>query len=601
MRIDQKKTIRRFCEHCRLSPRLRIPLLCMCLGLGSFHLSSAWAGKVRIEGLEGDMLKNAEAYVELYQRRDDEDLSARWRKKLFEDGPQEIREALQPFGYYNAGVESSLTEEEGEWEARYAVDLGPPVRVVETDIQWLGDGAEKQELVQAIPNFPLKIGDTFVHKIYEDGKAELQDLAYELGYVKLKTTEHVVRVFPEKNEAKIRLLLDTGPRYRFGKITLDQGIMDPDLLQHYVTLEEGAPFSNAELLKFQRSLIATGWFSVVEVKPDFDAAEGVEVPIDVRFTPSTRQRVEFGIGYETDVGPRGSVRWRNNRMNSRGHQASAGLQMAPVRGDANASYNIPVRDPRTDRLNFDAKFEYEYLDDTDRDTFDLEVGFLRTTLDRKNFFELFSQFKYERFGTGGEDDTTTQILSLGTIVSRTVSEETQFVRKGYRVSGDLRVASSAFVSDTGFLRGDFDAKYLYPVGSNGRLNLRGQLGGAWVEDFSKYPNSLRFFAGGDQSVRGYGYKELGPKDDEGSVVGGKNLVVGSLEYDYRVKGPWVGAAFLDAGNAFNDSPDDIYVGAGVGVRWLAPFGSVRLDVAWPVSEESGFSGYRFHLGLGGVL
>jgi translocation and assembly module TamA len=163
MRIDQKKTIRRFCEHCRLSPRLRIPLLCMCLGLGSFHLSSAWAGKVRIEGLEGDMLKNAEAYVELYQRRDDEDLSARWRKKLFEDGPQEIREALQPFGYYNAGVESSLTEEEGGWEARYAVDLGPPVRVVETDIQWLGEGAEKQELVQAIPNFPLKVGDTFVH------------------------------------------------------------------------------------------------------------------------------------------------------------------------------------------------------------------------------------------------------------------------------------------------------------------------------------------------------------------------------------------------------------------------------------------------------
>jgi len=118
MRIDQKKTIRRFFEHFLLLARLRrIPLLCLCLGLGSFHLSSVWAGKVRIEGLEGDMLTNAEAYVELYQRRDDEDLSARWRKKLFDDAPQEIREALQPFGYYNAEVESSLTEEEGEWTA----------------------------------------------------------------------------------------------------------------------------------------------------------------------------------------------------------------------------------------------------------------------------------------------------------------------------------------------------------------------------------------------------------------------------------------------------------------------------------------------------
>ncbi len=601
MRIDQKMSFRPLFEHFRVSACLRISLLCLCFGFGWFHPSSAWAGKVRIEGLEDDMLKNAEAYVELYQRRDDEDLSDRWRKKLYEDAPQEIREALRPFGYYNPEVESSLTEEKGKWEALFEVELGPPVRVVETDIQWLGEGAEKQELVQATANFQLKIGDTFVHKTYEDGKAELQDLAYELGYVKVKTTEHVVRVFPEKNEATIRLLLDTGPRYRFGKITLDQDIMNPGLLQHYVTLEEGAPFSNRELQEFQRSLISTGWFSVVEVEPDFDAAEGVDVPINVRFTPSTRQRVEFGIGYETDVGPRGSIRWRNNRINSRGHQASAGLQIAPVRGDANANYKIPVRDPRTDRLSFDAKFEYEYLDDTDRDTFDLEVGFLRTTLDKKNFFELFSQYKYERFGTGGDDDTTTRILSLGAIVARTVAEEAQFVRRGYKVSGDVRVASSAFVSDTGFLRGDFSAKYLYPIGSNGRLNLRGQLGGAWVDDFSKYPNSLRFFAGGDQSVRGYGYKELGPKDDEGSVVGGKNLVVGSFEYDHRVKGPWVGAAFVDAGNAFDDSLDKIFLGAGVGVRWLAPFGSVRLDVAWPVSEEWGFSDYRFHLGLGAVL
>jgi translocation and assembly module TamA len=354
-------------------------------------------------------------------------------------------------------------------------------------------------------------------------------------------------------------------------------------------------------MEFQQGLTSSGWFSVVEVKPDFDAARNSVVPINVDLTPSKKYKLELGLGYATDVGVRGSVRWTNNRVNRLGHQAGASLTLARITGTASANYQIPVRDPRLDRLMFTTTYEYENLDDTDRDTANLEAAFLHRTQDQKNYFKWFGDFRYERFSAGEQDEVTTHLVSPGLIARRRVLERADFVRDGYSVSADVRVASSALLSSTGFVRSKFNAAYLYPVGRRGRVNMRGEIGLSWVEDFDKYPASLRFFTGGDQSVRGYGYQDLGPTDSTGAVVGGKNLLVGSLGYDHRIVGKWVGAGFVDAGNAYDDSLDKVFVGAGFGLRWLAPFGSVRVDLAWPVSEDPSFNDLKFYLGLGAVL
>jgi translocation and assembly module TamA len=122
-----------------------------------------------------------------------------------------------------------------------------------------------------------------------------------------------------------------------------------------------------------------------------------------------------------------------------------------------------------------------------------------------------------------------------------------------------------------------------------------------VDDFTLYPPSLRFIAGGDSSVRGYKYQSQGPKNDDNVVVGGKNVLTASVEYDHRIAESWVLAGFADGGNAYNDTIDKVYVGAGFGVRWLAPFGSLRVDLAWPVSEQPGISDVRLHIGFGATL
>ncbi|MFP5506345.1 MAG: autotransporter assembly complex protein TamA, partial [Gammaproteobacteria bacterium] len=117
----------------------------------------------------------------------------------------------------------------------------------------------------------------------------------------------------------------------------------------------------------------------------------------------------------------------------------------------------------------------------------------------------------------------------------------------------------------------------------------------WIDGFRELPASLRFFAGGDQSVRGYDFQELGPRDASGQVIGGKHLVFGSLEYEHRVHGNWGVAAFVDTGNAFNSTHEGLETGAGIGLRWRSPIGMVRLDLAAAVSQDNAL---RLHFTLG---
>ena len=113
------------------------------------------------------------------------------------------------------------------------------------------------------------------------------------------------------------------------------------------------------------------------------------------------------------------------------------------------------------------------------------------------------------------------------------------------------------------------------------------------------PSSLRFFAGGDQSIRGFGYQTISPVDETGQLTGARYLSVGSLEYAHPVAEKWRLASFVDTGTATNDYRDPLKVGSGFGVRWISPLGPIRFDLAFGVSETK--IPWRLHFGLGAEL
>jgi len=133
--------------------------------------------------------------------------------------------------------------------------------------------------------------------------------------------------------------------------------------------------------------------------------------------------------------------------------------------------------------------------------------------------------------------------------------------------------------------------------------LRTEIGSTQLDDFSDLPASVRFFAGGDTSVRGYAFESLGPTEtvvvdgvEKTEVVGGNNLLVNSIEYDYLFKDTkWAAAIFFDAGNAANDTEIDVKRGAGVGARWISPIGPIRIDVA---KALDGDEDWRLHITMG---
>jgi translocation and assembly module TamA len=114
--------------------------------------------------------------------------------------------------------------------------------------------------------------------------------------------------------------------------------------------------------------------------------------------------------------------------------------------------------------------------------------------------------------------------------------------------------------------------------------LRGELGTSAVGDFEELPANYRFFAGGDRSVRGYGYEELSPTDEQGNRIGGRHKLVGSVEFEYDLPRNLVAAAFVDAGNAFDRFGDPLEYSVGIGVRYRLPFLLVGVDLAQSISE-----------------
>jgi len=589
-------------------PPISISLLRI-LGLSLFFLislsgSSALASvslQVEVTGIDSDIKKNVLHFLSIEKKKKDTELSIRQIKHLHEQATQEIREALQPFGYYLPDIKSELTETEEGWIATYTIHKGKPLKIAKRDVQWIGEGADSPAFQQSIEEYHRKAGNLLVHSEYESEKTKFMNLAYSTGYPKAEFVKNEWLVDLDKNSADLTLHMDTGPLYYFGKVRFNQDFLDPDLLKHFITIKEGERYSHESLLEFQQNLLASNYTREVTIDQLFDEAVDQKVPFDVLLKPIAPHKFVFGLGYETDIGVRGSARWINRLINRYGHHSEVYLKLSQKEGTLRGQYSIPVLRPLTDRWVSTGSYEYEETPSTDSKTFELETAFVRRNLADTHFYKGFILASREIFSITDSPKVNTNLLILGGTARFSEMESSMFPQNGHYLFADVRTSAEALLSDTSFTRLHLKGRYLKGLGKNGRIDSRLELGAAWVDDFNIYPVSLRFFAGGDNSVRGYKYESLGPVNGEGVVVGGKQIFTGSFEYDHRIAESWVLAGFTDAGNAYNANLDKTFVGAGAGFRWLAPFGSLRVDIAWPVSEQPDLNDWRIHIGFGATL
>ena len=550
---------------------------------------------VEIAGIDGDLERNVRATLGILQE-DAARMSESRLRRLHLQAQAEIEQALRPFGFYAPQIQTDLVPREGGWLARYRIDPGAPVRVSDVAVELTGAGGTDPDLRALLAAFPLKVGDVADHRRYEDGKTRLRRRALSTGYLDAAFDPAELRVDPVAGTAVVRLTLNTGPRYTFGPVRLDQDILDPAFLARFVPFAPGDFYNVRELLDLQYALDDTEYFSRVEVVPHPEQAVDGAVPIEVALDPNQRHKYTFGLGYGTDTGPRGTLGWDNRRVNSLGHRWRSQLKLAQVDSSAQFSYLIPIDNPATDSLDLNGSLRETRVEDrTSRIT---SVGIARNDRDPPWQRNLRLNLEHESFelAEGGEDE---QLLSLlpGANWTYTRADDPVYPRDGLRWSIDLLGSVSPDASP--FAQALMDTRWIHPAGSRGRWILRQQTGATAASQLSDLPLSKRFFAGGDNSVRGYAFQELGSRNAQGEVQGGRYLVTASAEFEQMLWRQWGAAVFVDTGNAFDDGTMDLKTAAGLGLRWRSPVGLLKLDVAQPVDDPE--ADWRLHLSLGSEL
>lgn len=565
------------------------------LGLGLAFLPApvhALRLKVEVEGVRRELERNIRSVLSL-EKLDQKELSEERIRSLHADATEEIGEALQPYGYYRPQVRSELRQEGEQWIARYEVDAGPAIRVASIDLRISGAGGDDDRFRQIAADFPVKQGDVLFHPDYEEGKQALINLAAEEGYLDADFQENQVRVDLQRYQADVIVHYDTGPRYRFGEVRFNQNVLDPDLLAGYVTFKKGNPLDVNKVLELQSAISDSPYWSRVEVVTRQEQAQGLEVPIDVDLVPAKTMRFTGGLGYGTDTGPRGTGAWELRRINRRGHRGETELRASQIAQSLQLSYQIPGPFPRTDVLSFNAAYQRQ-----DTDTSLSETGLIgaQRTQSRGGWREALSlTYQREDFEVG-LDNGISNLLVPGASWERVQADDRIYATNGYRLRLSLQGAEGSVLSDSSFVQGNVQAKAIRTLGGRNRVIGRAEAGYTATDEFRELPPRFRFFAGGDQSVRGFAYQALGREDEAGNVIGGESLMAASLEYERRFLEKWGAALFYDTGSASRSFGGVLARGAGAGVRWRSPIGPIRADVAWGLSAEG--RPIRFHLNIG---
>jgi translocation and assembly module TamA len=539
--------------------------------------------------------------------------------------------ALESMGYYQGILDIDVKENDNSpWELNLNITAGEPVIIQWVDIRFEGEMLQDNTFSLWLNSLKIKPGDTLNHGVYDLIKSQLVTLALARGYFDGQYTKAEISINRDLNTAQINLQFDSGKRYLFGDVHFEGTTLNDDIVKALIPFDADAPYSTQLLTEFNRNLLNTGYFSNIKVLPQLDKIDTGVVPINVQLSPRPSHLIGVGLGAdignstENSVDPRVRVTWRTPQINRYGHNQETSAEWSPERPKILTTYTIPLTHPLDDQLKIKLgilRDTYGVTQDYDAEkrqfnnTGQLEsrkylVGLTRQRRSKSNWLHGYSVESIREFYNQLDTDFDPRFYLLGYNLTKTVRGDNSLDPKsGYRQTYSLEYADPSLGSTIRLVRLQARFKWVDTLFDKHRFVARMDLAANIVDknDIDNIPPSLRYFAGGDQSIRGYSYQELGPYIDyinsEGGlsrqVVGGRYLAIGSIEYQYYLTPTWRVATFVDAGNAFDTQQFEPVVSVGGGVHWISPIGPIRMDLGFGLKEtETVARSYRFHLTMG---
>jgi translocation and assembly module TamA len=582
----------------------RVALLLICLVTSPFLRANV---SVEIHGVEDELRTNVLAYLSFERYKKTTDLSADTIERLHDRVEREVQSALRPYGYYDPKVHAEVgSSGRGDWKVILNIEPGPPVLVDKVEVQVHGAGSADALFTRITDHLPVQPGDRLKHAAYDSLKGELQRTAATYGYFDAKLTRSDLIVDPANHKATIGLDLQTGERYRFGETHIQQHLIRDSLVRRYLRYKQGEAYDLTEILRTQFALDDAQYFANLEVLPGEPDRNTHIVPVNIKADPNRRNWYSVGGGYATDTGPRGTLTWENRRINSRGHRFNVLVQAAQVtRYQVQSNYIIPIGDPAVEKLTLQGVIEQRDLADVTTRNEYLQPGITKVA---GNWQYVWFIQAMKTTGESAAETRSDKLLIPGIDLAS--------VPKGYLGEPifqhglflEVKGSDGLVGANTRFVQAHLTGVRVFNLVPKWHLLLRDEIGATLVSRFSNLPVVERFFAGGDNSVRGFAYNALSPTQDVcardqatgkpilnaqggcatllGTVkVGGKNVITGTVEVIRDLPRNFGVAAFFDYGNAFNrfgGTPLEYSVGVGFRVR--LPVVTLGVDIAEPISR-----------------
>ena len=560
-------------------------VLCLAMSVRAASL------QYEINGLDKELKKNAALYLDALPAID-ENTEQQFIPRIHEA----LQNALMALGYYTPEIALALDAQKPD-QLNIDITPGNPVIIRSLQIDLTGDAADDRAFKRLQNEIPIKEGGILNHGHYESLKNNLTDLTLARGYFDAKMTEHSIHVYPDQLAADIHITLDSGTRYKFGYV--HYGSMSEStraLIGTMINFQQGTPYRSGLLSKLNSSLSSTRYFSQIDIRPLRDRTKDYEVPIHVGVVPKTAHEIETGIGFSTDEGPRISLTWDKPWVNDKGHSLSSSIALSQVNKEISSSYKIPTGNPLKDYFTLDIGYKSKAQEDTESQLFSASVHNWKKR-DNNWDRDIFFRIEYEDF-TQGEQKGSNLLLIPGIAFNRrkVYGPDGLDPKSGYNSNIKFEGASQSLGSDANFFKAWTRTKALTTVYTKHRFIGRVEQGAIWTNDVRNIPPSIRFFTGGDQSVRGYNFESISPKDKDDKLTGAKYMTAVSAEYDYEFIEKWRLALFIDSGTATNNYLDPWKVGTGFGIRWVTPLGPLKFDLAFAVSEPD--TPWRIHFTMG---
>jgi translocation and assembly module TamA len=552
-----------------------------------------------VEGVEGEIRDNVVAALSLPEGfAAQENVDRLLLERLSLQAEKKVKTAVEPFGYYHAKVALQIEENPpGEFLLRVVVNPGEPLRLTDVSVHLKGPGAAEEPLKRLADLFPLAKGDVLIQQKYEKTKEALLSTAHELGYLDAAFAVHEIAIAKDALSAQIRLELETGGKYFFGGIAIEGAPNYREKFLHrYLFFREGDVFSYEKLGETQINFVNSERFKEVNIVPEKEQATEARVPVLVFLKEGPSRSLRQGIGYGTDTGGRFSLRYRDLNMFHLGHELHANLYLSEFLQGLSASYVMPDDNDIKNSTSVQLNIQREDISTYESDFISVELD-KTSSIGRESFATGYLRFQYENYAVGSQESYA-RLVMPGLRVSGNYYDNKSHPQRGFHYAVELRGTDEMLGSNMQLVQAITEGGFILPLPGRLFLHARAKAASSILGDpLGDLPPSLRFFAGGDQSVRGYAYQSLGPRDASGQVIGGKHLLVGSVEVERAIAEDWGVSVFYDAGNAFDSFSDfRIYEGVGMGLHYYTRVGALNFSVARQIGVDD--PGFRIHFTIG---